>query len=68
MERRESIESDLSESLEWERLDNRRASRISVAREGGIADEETLEEIKNWMVEKLLDFRRVFGPILDEVA
>lgn len=68
MERKESIESDLSESLEWERLDNRRASRISVAREGGIDDEETLEEIKNWMIEKLLDFRRVFGPILDELA
>ncbi len=68
MERKESIESDLSESLEWERLDNRRASRISVAREGGIDDEETLEEIKDWMIEKLLDFRRIFGPVLDELA
>ena len=44
MERKESIESELSESLEWEHLDDRR------------------------MIHNLLDFKRVFGPRLDELA
>ena len=68
-ERKESIESDLSEILEWERLDDRRASRIAVVRPGSIDDNpETLKEIESWMIDKLLDFKRVFGPRLDELA
>lgn len=68
-ERRNSIESDLSETLEWERLEHRRASRIAALREGNIDDDqETLKEIENWMISKLLDFKRVFGPILDELT
>lgn len=66
---KESMESKLQESLEWDRLDNRRASRIAVTRPGSIDDtQETLEEIRNWMVQKLLNFKRVFGPRLDELA
>ena len=69
LERKESIESDLSESLEWKRLDDRRASRIAVVRPGSIDDDpETLKEIEDWMIDKLLDFKRVFGPRLDELA
>lgn len=69
MDQKVSIESELSEPLEWQRLDHRRASRIAVLRQGSIDDnEEKLEEIKNWMIEKLLDFKRVFGPRLDELA
>ena len=71
LEDKESIESDLREpsALEWERLDNRRASRIAAVRQGSIDDdEEELEETRNWMAEKLLDFKRVFGPRLDELA
>lgn len=67
-ERRADIESELGEALEWERMDEHRASRISVVRHGTIDDDdETLGEIHGWMVEKLLDFRRVFGPRLDEL-
>ena len=69
MEQKESIESELSESLEWERLDHRRASRIAILRQGSIDDDqETLGEIANWMIDKLLAFKRVFGPKLDELA
>ena len=68
-EQRETLESDLTESLEWERLDNRRASRISAVRPGSIDDdEETLEEIRDWMIEKLPAFKRVFGPKLAELV
>ncbi len=69
MEGKESIESDLSEILESERMDDRRASRIAVVCKGSIDDApETLKEIEDWMIDKLLDFKRVFGPRLDELA
>lgn len=68
-EQRRPIESELSECLEWERLDHRRASRIAVLREGSIdEDVETLKEIKAWMIAKLQDFKRVFGPRLEDLA
>ena len=63
------IESNIGEELEWERLDERRASRIAVVRQGTINDdEETLDEIRDWMVRRLLKFKQVFGPRLDELA
>ena len=63
------FESELEETLEWERLDNRRASRISIRRLGSIDDStESLQEIQVWMIEKLLSFKRVFGPRLAELV
>ena len=67
-DQKESVESELKVSLEWERLDSRRASRISIRRLGAIDDdEETLKALEDWMIEKLLDFRRVVGPRLAEL-
>lgn len=69
LEDKEAIESELQESLEFDWLDRRRASRIAVVRPGSIDDdEEMLGEIHDWMVEKLLAFKRVFGPRLDELV
>lgn len=69
MEQKDAIENELSESLVWQRLDHRTASRISVQRQGSIdGDQETLDEVRNWMIEKLLDFKRVFGPRLDNLT
>ena len=69
MEHREDIESELSESLEWERQDGWRHSRVAISHEGSIYDNpEKLKETRNWMIEKLMDFKRVFGPMLDELA
>ncbi len=59
-----AIESDLGE-LDWQRLDDKKASRIRAARQGSIYDdEETLAEIRGWMVEQLLAFKQVFDPRL----
>ena len=67
MEQKESIESELGESLEWERLDHRKASRVCIRRQGSIDDDrKTLEEIENWMIDKLFDFKRVFGVRLEK--
>ena len=69
VEQKESIESELSEPLEWQRLENRRASRVAILRQGSIDDDDqTLTEISDWMIEKLLAFKRVFGPRLDDLV
>ena len=69
MDIKEEIESELGGTLEWERLDDRRACRISAVRPGSIDDDtETLEEIRGWMTEKLLAFKQVFGPRLAELV
>ena len=66
MERKKAIESKLGESLEWERLDHRKASRIAIRRQGSIDDDQkALKEMEDWTVGKLMDFKRVFSPHLD---
>jgi len=59
--KRELVEQLFGEELVWERLDNRRASRIALYRSGSIDDESALSVIKAWMIEKLLRFKAVFG-------
>ena len=67
-ENRTAIESELGEPLHWlEKHSN--GSCIAAYRPGTIDDdEETLAEIRAWMVERLLRFRQVFGPRLDELV
>ena len=68
-DRKESVESELGEPLKWQRLDHRRASRISIERRGGIDDDDdALSDLQTWMVDRLLAIKRVFGPILDELV
>ena len=56
------------EQVVWERLDDNRASRIALYRQGNILnDEETLKEIRNWAISRLLKFKAVFGPQLPKV-
>jgi hypothetical protein len=63
------IEREFREPLEWERLDDRRASRIAVYREGNIIQsEEKLSEIRGWAIERLLQLKRVLGPRLVQAA
>jgi hypothetical protein len=63
--RKDEITAALGVQLEWERLDNRKACRIAVYRDGDIdVDSETLSEIRKWMIENLLKFKQVFPPIV----
>ena len=67
--KKDLLESELGVKLVWERLDNRYASRISIARSGSIDDDpETLKEIKKWMIDQLLRFKQVFGPRLPDLV
>ncbi len=61
------IQADYEAELQWERLNDRRASRIAVYREGSIEDDEdTLSEISAWAIENLIKFKKVFKPYLKE--
>jgi hypothetical protein len=63
------IESQFGEPLSWERLDERRASRVSVYRTGSIDDDPAvLADIREWMIERLLRMKKVFGPRLAHLA
>jgi hypothetical protein len=65
---KEEIESALGETLDWQRLDNRRACRIALDRPGSIEDDaDTMSEIQEWMVKNLLKFKQVFEPRLAEL-
>ena len=61
------IEEEFGNSLEWERLDDKRASRIAIYRKGTIEDSpEEVEEYRKWSISNLLKFKEVFGPRLEE--
>ncbi|WP_369686304.1 hypothetical protein [Photobacterium leiognathi] len=43
----------MSEEVSWERLDNKRASRLALYTDGAIDDSDSdLERVKNWHIEK----------------
>ena len=70
----DSIESALGECLDWDRLDGsdgrkpKKACRISAIRDGTIDDDpKTLDDIRWWMIERLVAFKEVFGPELDRL-
>ena len=64
-DQKEEIQSKIGQELEWERLDDKRASRIAVYREGTIeSNEEDLIQIKAWHIEKLITFGKVLKPLI----
>ncbi|MGE4488861.1 MAG: DUF4268 domain-containing protein [Kiritimatiellales bacterium] len=61
--RKIKIEEKFGCYLEWERLDNKRASRIAVYRIGTIEDSDAeLEEIRKWHIQNLLQFKKAVIP------
>jgi hypothetical protein len=65
---REEIERDFGEPLSWERLEDRRASRVGIYRETTIASPpEDLDEARDWAIQKLIALKRVFNPRLEKL-
>ena len=59
------IETELGHKLEWEELPSSRACRIAVYRDGSMdSSESELESVQDWMINRLLAFRKTFSPRL----
>jgi hypothetical protein len=67
---RGAIEDQFGEPLIWDRLDNRQASRITAARnDSGIDEAQKIGPLlQQWVTERLVVLKRVFGPRLREVV
>ena len=63
---RQLIEEEFGQELEWERLDDRRASRIAFYRPGKIDDDSNeLQDYQTWLIDNLLRLKAVFSQRLD---
>jgi len=63
------IEAALGFPVQWDRLDDRQASRIAIYRPGTIeSDEKTLSEIRQWMLENVMALKQQFTPLLKRHA
>jgi hypothetical protein len=60
------LEQSMGEPLAWERLDNRRACRISAVRPNTTIEDVATQshEIQKWVIDQLLLVKKVFGPHL----
>ena len=68
-EKKQQIEQAVGKPLDWDRLDHRRASRISLyfPDEIRITDEERWPEARTWLVQAMGNMRNAFNPILEEL-
>lgn len=58
-----SIEHEFGGDLSWERLDDKRACRIAMYREGHIEEPlSALNEIRDWSIENLLKLKKILLP------
>lgn len=65
--RKEKIESDFGNPLEWNPLEEQQRSRIAVSRDGNIElSDDELEEIREWHIENLLKLKKVFTPEIEK--
>ena len=63
LEQQAAIEKEYGAGLKWERLDDKRASRIAAYREGSSdAPTETRAELLQWSIENLLRLKKVILP------
>ncbi|WP_437611484.1 DUF4268 domain-containing protein [Sorangium sp. So ce834] len=65
---REEIDAAAGESLSWERIDGKRASRIAAYRPGAITDDaESLEELRSWAVSTMIRLAKALREPLARV-
>jgi uncharacterized protein DUF4268 len=68
-EQEDLLSTAFGEKLELERLDNPPASRVAIYREGSIEDDrQTLKDIEEWAIDRLLRLKKVFAPKLAEIV
>lgn len=62
MLQREEIEREFGASLGWEPLEDKRACRVALYRDGSIDQPDALVDIRDWAIERLLQMRQIIGP------
>lgn len=68
-DQRDSIESELEYEIEWQRLEDSRACRITIKFDSyGFQDEEHWSQLQDVMVEAMQDIHFVFGPKIEELS
>jgi hypothetical protein len=60
-EQRDVIESEIGTSLEWMRLDDKKASRIKLSKDFDFEDRDRWPDYFEWLKEKADKFKQVFG-------
>ena len=58
--RKEAIESAMGEPLQWERLNDKRSSRVAAYTKGQILMDFESDALINWAAKKAVDFHRIF--------
>ena len=65
---RDVLEEELGYSITWDRQDDKKRSRVFVSRMGSVDDSpEMLAELREWAVQKVGDFDRVFRPRVQQL-
>lgn len=66
---KQPIEQSVGEALEWDRLDNRQGSRISLYFDGDmrITQEDRWPDAQAWLVSAMGKMRAAFGPAIQEI-
>lgn len=63
------IEDSLGQEISWERLDNKRASRLALYIDGSIEESDSeLEKVKNWHIEQLLKLKAALGKKIEQLS
>lgn len=70
MERREGIEEQFGEELEWERLESKKASRIACYFRDDVRVEERdrWPDVRNWAIDRLGPLREALQPHVDALV
>jgi len=65
---RDVVEEKLGYSITWDRQDDKKQSRVFTSRMGSIDDSpKMLAELREWAVQKVGDFYRVFRPLIQQL-
>lgn len=63
------IEDSLGQEISWERLDNKRASRLALYIDGSIEESDSeLEKVKNWHIEQLLKLKAALSKKIGQLS
>lgn len=62
---KEQIEQQLGQTLDWDELPNKKASRIKTYFDGDFTDQESWSEQQNWLLDQVIKFQKVIAPKLN---